>query len=59
MNIRDFMDLNKLQQIQDSFSNATGLAAISVDDKGEYITEGSNIFLPLRSYGLFHRHYDW
>lgn len=42
MNIRDFMDLNKLQQIQDSFSNATGLAAISVDDKGEYITEGSN-----------------
>lgn len=42
MNIRDFMDLNKLQQIQDSFSNATGLAAIAVDDKGEYITEGSN-----------------
>ena len=42
MNIRDFMDLNKLQQIQDIFSTATGLAAIAVDDKGEYITEGSN-----------------
>ena len=42
MNIRDFMDLQKLQDIQDSFSNATGLAAIAVDNNGEYITEGSN-----------------
>lgn len=42
MNIRDFMDLQKLQDIQDSFSNATGLAAIAVDNDGEYITEGSN-----------------
>lgn len=40
MNIRDFMDLQKLQDIQDSFSNATGLAAIAVDNDGEYITEG-------------------
>lgn len=42
MDIRDFLDLNKLQEIQDSFSNATGLAAIAVDNKGEYLTEGSN-----------------
>lgn len=42
MNIRDFMDLQKLQAIQDSFSDATGLAAIAVDSEGEYITEGSN-----------------
>lgn len=42
MNIRDFMDLQKLQDVQDSFSNATGLAAIAVDNDGEYITEGSN-----------------
>ncbi len=42
MDIRDFMDLSKLQQVQDSFSNATGLAAIAVDNKGEYLTEGSN-----------------
>ncbi len=42
MDIRDFMDLSKLQEIQDKFSNATGLAAIAVDMNGEYITEGSN-----------------
>lgn len=42
MDIRDFMDLNKLQALQDKFSDATGLAAIAVDNKGEYITEGSN-----------------
>ncbi|RKI41006.1 chemotaxis protein [bacterium D16-51] len=42
MDIRDFMDLDKLQTLQDKFSDATGLAAIAVDDKGEYITKGSN-----------------
>lgn len=42
MNIREFMDLKKLQDIQDCFSNATGLAAIAVDNEGEYLTEGSN-----------------
>lgn len=42
MDIRDFMDVSKLQEIQDSFSDATGLAAIAVDNKGEYLTEGSN-----------------
>lgn len=42
MEIKDFMDLSKLQKIQDEFSDATGLAAIAVGLNGEYLTEGSN-----------------
>ena len=42
MNIRDFIDLKKLQDIQDQFSEATGLAAIAVDTNGNYMTKGSN-----------------
>ena len=42
MELKDFMDLSKLQEIQDNFSNATGLAAIAVGIHGEYLTEGSN-----------------
>ena len=42
MKIKDFMDLSQLQNIQDLFSDATGLAAIAVDAEGNYITEGSN-----------------
>lgn len=42
MQLKDFMDLSKLQQIQDDFSNATGLAAIAVGMDGEYLTKGSN-----------------
>lgn len=42
MKISDFMDLQKLQNIQDQFSDATGLAAIATDAEGNYITEGSN-----------------
>ncbi len=42
MELKDFMDMQKLQEIQDAFSNATGLAAIAVGANGEYITEGSN-----------------
>lgn len=42
MELKDFMDLSKLQEIQDSFSNSTGLAAIAVGKNGEYLTEGSN-----------------
>ena len=42
MELKDFMDLKKLQKIQDDFSNATGLAAIAVGKEGEYLTEGSN-----------------
>ena len=39
MELKDFMDLGKLQKIQDAFSDATGLAAIAVGKNGEYITE--------------------
>lgn len=42
MRIADFMDLEKLQEIQDDFSAATGLAAIAVDAEGNYITKASN-----------------
>lgn len=42
MKISEFMDLGKLQSIQDQFSDATGLAAIAVDAEGNYITNGSN-----------------
>ena len=42
MELKEFMDLSKLQKIQDDFSNATGLAAIAVGMDGQYLTEGSN-----------------
>ncbi len=42
MELKEFMDMSKLQKIQDDFSNATGLAAIAVGMDGEYLTEGSN-----------------
>lgn len=42
MELKEFMDMSKLQKIQDDFSNATGLAAIAVGMDGEYITEPSN-----------------
>lgn len=42
LNIKDFMDLKAFQEIQDSFSSATGLAAIAVGADGKYITEPSN-----------------
>ncbi len=43
MELKDFMNMNKLQEIQNNFSEATGLAAIAVGKNGEYITEGSNL----------------
>lgn len=42
IDLKLFVDFTQLQKIQDQFSLATGLAAIAVDAKGEYITEGSN-----------------
>lgn len=42
MDIRKMVDLNEFQRIQDLFSDATGLAAIAVDHKGDYISKGSN-----------------
>lgn len=42
MDIKQFMDMELLQQIQDLFSTSTGLAAIAVDTEGNYITKPSN-----------------
>ncbi len=42
IDIKKFLDLNALQEIQDQFSESTGLAAIVVDPEGNYITKGSN-----------------
>jgi ligand-binding sensor protein len=42
MYLKEFMDMGQLQRIQDMFSDATGLAAIAVNQDGEYITNGSN-----------------
>ena len=42
MNIRDFLDVRKLQELQDNFSDATGLAAVLLDSKGEKVTKESN-----------------
>lgn len=42
IDIKKFIDLKALQEIQDQFSASTGLAAIMVDAEGNYITKGSN-----------------
>ncbi|MBM7622855.1 PocR ligand-binding domain-containing protein [Sporohalobacter salinus] len=42
LHLTDLIDINILQQIQDRFSEATGLAAIIIDDQGEPVTEPSN-----------------
>lgn len=41
MKLSDFMDISHLQKIQDTFSQATGLAVIAVDMDGNYMTKGS------------------
>lgn len=42
MTILEIIDLKTLQQVQDQFADATGLAAIIVDSNGEYVTKSSN-----------------
>ncbi|MBS5144008.1 MAG: PocR ligand-binding domain-containing protein [Butyricicoccus pullicaecorum] len=42
MLLKDIIDPQKLQEIQDQFSDATGLAAITMDGDNTYITKGSN-----------------
>lgn len=42
MNIRDFVDLEELEEIQAAWAKATGLAAIFTDADGEYITGDCN-----------------
>lgn len=42
MGLLDFIDLEELQNMQDTFSLATGMAAITVDLNGKFITKPSN-----------------
>lgn len=42
MNLLDFINLDELQKMQDMFSLATGMAAITVDLDGNFITKPSN-----------------
>ncbi len=40
--LETFADLNILQEIQEAFSSATGLAAVFADERGNHLGEGSN-----------------
>lgn len=42
MDIRDFLDVNQLELLMQYWSDATGLATIGVDSKGEYFTKAIN-----------------
>lgn len=42
MNLLDFVKLEELQNMQDLFASATGLAAAIVDNEGNFVTEPSN-----------------
>lgn len=42
MDIKNFVDLDNLQYIQNLFSDATGLPIVTVDAEGNNITQGSN-----------------
>ena len=39
MDIRDFIDVKQIEDMMQSWSDATGLATIGVDSKGEYFTK--------------------
>lgn len=42
MNVLDFVKLEELQKMQDMFAVATGMAAVTVDLEGKFITKPSN-----------------
>lgn len=42
IDVREFMDLRLLQEIQDDWAATTGMAAIAVDINSKYLTEPSN-----------------
>lgn len=44
LKLTDFMDMAQLQKIQNAFSDATGPAAIAVDNEGNYITKRGVIY---------------
>ncbi len=42
MTLTDFIDVEILQQVQDAFSDMTGMAALTTDAEGNPVTKGSN-----------------
>ncbi|MGN0621929.1 MAG: PocR ligand-binding domain-containing protein [Porcipelethomonas sp.] len=42
LKLTDLIDVNTLQEIQDGFSNVTGMAALTTDADGVAVTQGSN-----------------
>jgi ligand-binding sensor protein len=42
MNLKNFIDIEKLQKIQNEFSTATGIASVTVDCIGKPVTKSSN-----------------
>lgn len=42
INLKEIIDVQFLQKLQDTFSNATGVASITADADGNYITRQSN-----------------
>lgn len=42
INLKEIIDVKLLQKVQDIFSNATGMASITADADGNYITKQSN-----------------
>lgn len=42
LKLTDLIDVQTLQEIQDGFSNATGMAALTTDENGTPVTQGSN-----------------
>lgn len=44
MELKEFMDISKLQKIQDKFSDATGLAAIAVGNGRTIFNRGQQFY---------------
>lgn len=42
LSLKDLIDTDILQKVQDAFSNMTGLAALTTDENGVAVTKGSN-----------------
>ena len=40
--LTDLIDVNTLQEIQDGFARLTGMAALTTDERGNAVTQGSN-----------------
>ena len=42
MDIRDFVDLEELEEMQEAWAKATGMAAVFTDADGNYLTGETN-----------------